>query len=85
MTQNQLALDDLLEAKGGVCALINTSHCFCVDQDKRIGTDVMTIQTHLKVFHKMEKSPALSTGGVGHQTLVDGLEMYLKRCSNLYV
>lgn len=50
VVQNQLALDDLLEAKGGLLALINTSGCFCVDQDKRIETGIMTIQSHLKVF-----------------------------------
>jgi len=75
----------MLEAKGGVCAPINTGCCFCVDQDKRIETDVRTIQSHLKFFHSILKNQPLLMGGVGHQTLADGLEMCLNSCSNLCV
>ncbi|NWU69697.1 ERVV2 protein, partial [Pterocles burchelli] len=38
--QNRMALDMLLASKGGVCTVINTSCCVCVDQGGRISTDL---------------------------------------------
>ena len=51
--QNQLALDYILAAQGRVCALINTSCCFSVNQNQRIKTDTEQIRTHLQVLHEV--------------------------------
>ncbi|CAM5122255.1 unnamed protein product [Eretmochelys imbricata] len=49
--QNHMALDYLLAAQGGICALINESCCFYSNQDKCIETAVHNMMDHLKVLH----------------------------------
>uniref|UniRef100_A0A674J828 Envelope protein n=1 Tax=Terrapene triunguis TaxID=2587831 RepID=A0A674J828_9SAUR len=58
--QNRMALDYLLAAQGGVCALINESCCFYSNQDKRIETDVHNMMDHLKVLHNVAWSVSSS-------------------------
>lgn len=41
--QNRMALDILLAAQGGVCAVVNTSCCVYVDQSGRIERDIHKI------------------------------------------
>ncbi|NXK35359.1 ERVV1 protein, partial [Piprites chloris] len=38
--QNQMALNPLLASQGGVCTVISTSCCVCIDQSGRVSADV---------------------------------------------
>uniref|UniRef100_A0A8C8SBZ1 Envelope protein n=1 Tax=Pelusios castaneus TaxID=367368 RepID=A0A8C8SBZ1_9SAUR len=51
--QNGMALDFLLASQGGVCALVNSTCCVFMNQNKRIETDIKTIQNQLKVIHQV--------------------------------
>ncbi|NXY08976.1 ERVV2 protein, partial [Pteruthius melanotis] len=39
--------------EGGVCRVINTSCCSCVDLGKRIGTDLQTILEKTQTLHQI--------------------------------
>ncbi|NXJ20995.1 ERVV2 protein, partial [Dicrurus megarhynchus] len=38
--KNEMSVDTFLALHGGVCTIINTSHCMFVDQSGRISADV---------------------------------------------
>lgn len=38
--KNRMSVDTFLASHGGVCAIINTSHCMFVDQSGRISANV---------------------------------------------
>ncbi|KAL2305752.1 hypothetical protein Nmel_003641 [Mimus melanotis] len=50
--QNRMDLNFLLAAQG-VCAIINTTYCFYVDQSRRIKKDLAEIQKHTQIFHEV--------------------------------
>lgn len=50
--QNRMDLNFLLAAQG-VCAVINTTYCFYVDQSRRIKKDLFEIQKQTQIFHEV--------------------------------
>lgn len=53
--QNQMALDLLLAAKGGVGTVTNTSCCVYIDQTLRIQTDLEEIRKNTGLLHEIQR------------------------------
>ncbi|CAM4591444.1 unnamed protein product [Caretta caretta] len=71
--QNCLALDYLLANQGGVCALVNSSCCVCVNQHHRVETDIHILEQQAALFHHI----SLDTTKAGFQEVWDWLTSWL--------
>lgn len=60
--ENRLALDGLLAAQGGVCAVINYSCCVYVNEKKQIKTDINQIWQASHLFHQIFQDATLGSG-----------------------
>uniref|UniRef100_A0A8B9EF27 ERVV2 protein n=1 Tax=Anser cygnoides TaxID=8845 RepID=A0A8B9EF27_ANSCY len=60
--ENHLALDGLLAAQGGVCAVINRSCCVYVNEKKQIQTDINQVWQASHLFHQISQGATIGSG-----------------------
>lgn len=60
--ENRLALDTLLAAQGGICAVINHSCCVYVNEKKQIQTDINRIWQASHLFQQVSQDAAFNSG-----------------------
>lgn len=60
--QNRMALDIITASVGGVCILINTSCCTCIDKSRETETNIQKVWEHAKVLHQVSQDRATCPG-----------------------